>query len=105
MNKTCSSPVLFTLISHQFRQSQFLSPDVDGDDVEIELGHVEVVGDVQVDLARVQRRQQLRDVVAVVQQVHEGVVVQGQALQDLIAKGLKGGRRVKRALLKNWVPK
>ena len=61
-------------------------PDVEGDDVQVELGQVKVVGQVQADLAGIHRGKEFRDVVPIVQKVHEGVVVQGQRFEDLIAE-------------------
>ena len=64
-------------------------PDVEGDQVEVELGQVEVVGEVEGDEAGVHRRQELVDVVAEVEQVDEGVVVEAEALADLVPQGLE----------------
>ena len=52
--------------------------DVDGDQLQVQRGHVEVDRDVQRDLARVNSGQKLVDMVLEVEEVHEGVVVEGE---------------------------
>jgi hypothetical protein len=52
--------------------------DVDGDEVEVHRAQLEVDGDIEGDLAGVDCGQKLGDVVLEVEQVHEGVVVEGE---------------------------
>ena len=55
---------------------------------------MEVDGDVQRYLAGINRGQQLIDVVLEVQQVHEGVVVEGERLDNLSSDGVDVGQRL-----------
>ena len=55
---------------------------------------MEVDGDVQRDLAGVNSGQQLIDVVLEVQEVHEGVVIQGERLDNLSSDGVDIGQRL-----------
>lgn len=64
--------------------------DVERDDVQVELGQVKVLGDVQVDPLPVDVGEEVVDVVAKVQQVSERVVVEAEGLEDLVPQGLQG---------------
>ena len=55
---------------------------------------MEVDGDVQRDLASVNRGQQLIDVVLEVQEVHEGVVIQAERLDNLSSDGVDVRQRL-----------
>ena len=61
----------------------------------VEFGQFKVDSDVEADSAGADGRQELGHVISVVEQVDEGVVVQGERLEDFVPQRLDIGQRLR----------